>query len=222
MFKVENIKYSLRAYIIGLVLLSFNPQFWIKGKMQILTRNLEVGNLSYPIIVFPLFNILSFFWIPSYIWCFSCCNMHVLPLIIPLICFIILVYRRILKKEVSFDTRTLLWLSSSLITLSILPKHFTYYNIILIPPLALFTSEIAFNDKVAKISVWKKIIFIPASFMIALSPLQLIISLAFPTGWWFLWDIIRNPQVMGFYSLVAFIISFIAFVWGILFAFIFL
>ncbi|RLE60979.1 MAG: hypothetical protein DRJ32_02050 [Thermoprotei archaeon] len=224
LFKVINIRYSLKAIAIGLIILLFNPQFWVGGATfaEVVAKNRKVGNLSYPIISFPLFNNLSFFWIPSYIWCFSSCNSHVLPLVTPLICFIAFIYKKVLRGSVGVDYKALLWLSASLITLSILPKHYVYYNIVLIPPLALITSEAILNSRKARIGILKRIVFIPASYMIALSPLQLIISIMFPTGWWFLWDVMRNPHVMGCYSIIAFIISVIAFTWGILFAFIFL
>lgn len=107
--------------------------------------------------------------------------------------------------------------------LSLLPKHYVYYNIILISPLILLAINIILDSKYSKKeSIFVKIVKIPVGFLIALSPLQLIISIIFPTGWLFIWDIIINQQIMGFHSIISLILTFISFIWSIIFTHVFL
>jgi len=225
LFKIKNIRSSLKPLIIAFIILFANPQYWIGNDFifKIMERNREVGNISIPIAFYPYFKPLSIFWIFPYIWCFSYCNIYTLPTFIPIICFIALLYRKFSRKSLKIDLKIILWLTSTLMVLSLLPKHYVYYNIILMPPLILLATNIILSSKNSeKESIFVKIVKIPVGFLIALSPLQLIISIIFPTGWLFIWDIIINQQIMGFHSIIALILTFLSFIWSIIFTHVFL
>jgi len=225
LFKIKNIRSSFKPLIIAFIILLANPQYWIENDFifKIIERNREVGNISFPMIFYPYFKPLSIFWIFPYIWCFSYCNVYTLPTFIPIICFIALLYRKFSIKSLKIDLKIILWLTATLIVLSLLPKHYVYYNIILMPPLILLAANIILNSGCSKKqSIFAKIVKIPVGFLIALSPLQLIISIIFPTGWLFIWDIMSNQQIMGFHSIIALILTFISFIWSIIFTHIFL
>jgi len=219
-------KKSLLSLILSFsILLILNPQYWnSKYFTQILSRNEEVGNINFPLIFHLPSNIYFTFWALSYIWAFSNNNVNTFPLIIDFIGFIIILYRYFQHKKLKYDLKILSWLSATLLILSILPKHYVYYNIIIIPPLSLFTATLITGRGERCIKYRYKLFFflIPIGFLLALSILSVMFALIFPSGWLFIGDLIRNYRIFGIISIFAYIITFISCIWSIFFAYLFL
>ena len=233
---VGKIKLKSALYVMGaaFLMLLLNPQLWVDGGVYLIfSRNREVGNIMYPAIITYPFIIEKYklnlaLWIPSFIWAFSQCNIHIAPFLLPLICLIELVYFKAKGGMVVIPEETLVWLSSSLLPQALLPKLYPYYNVVLVPPLSAYVAEIYHLNKSKALdkengirrSSWRvKLLTLPQWFLIALSPLTVSLSLIFPTGWWFIWDLMRNPQVLGEISTYATIIASLALAWVIAFGY---
>ena len=112
----------------------------------------------------------------------------------------------------------------TLLVLSILPKHYVYYNIIIIPPLSLFTATLITDRGERSIKHRYKLLFllIPIGFLLTLSILSMMFALIFPSGWLLIGDLIRNYRIFRIISIFTYIITFISCVWSIFFMYLLL
>jgi len=233
----------LLTVLLGLGVLGLNPQYWVLGLKGVFQKELQVLNVGPPLLLRlitqtsgielsrgiveigpvgyrqpPFFPLKIFAWAVTYAIGLSHVGYDVWLFISSFIAFFLLSYR-LLKKDV-IPTKPLCWLGVSILVLLLLPKYFEYYSVILAPPVVVLVACLLTGCKKEE-SFHGRFLWIPcflSGFFLALSPIALVFSLVFPTGWLFIHDIIANEHVFPLEAKVAWLLTYTTFTYATMYA----